>query len=479
MKRFKLTVDDPVDISLIPTIEKATGISISVTGDHIYTSTYNADKRVLLNLSNGHYTLIKNKNFQLLFSQHERKPIVITYIDKKHVGYDGEKFMEINVYDYYNERYSIKSKNIYLWAKLTVKQKDDYETHMINEYNDFIQSANNLKKETKGYINLYKTGSYKRTALKLMADSFDSQNYIFDKLEYDENEWHIKCPRGGIIRRDYTDTVYEKLYSYDVCSAYPYIMTKNNTIPYKRGEFKTVTNEEYEGKHYSRGIYRAKVETGNVLFTYSKHNYYSDIDLNCARKMMLKIDLIEDEQPNYLCYTADKCIKLSVLFKKTITQLFDMKQKKIKGSKEILCILFGLLGQKHKIDKLVNYKETDKEVNFKIPDNCVVDEIKQISDTFCKIKFKQIDNLYEGPLPRAIVFITSLCREMMYNIIGNNMKHVKMILTDGIYTDEPIFDKISVLPKHKQLGDLVKEGYYKNIEIIKGTTHKNNEFITY
>ena len=71
MTRFKLSIDDPIDISLIPAIEKTTGISINVIGDHTYTSTYNADKRVLLNLSNGHYTLIKNKNFKLLFSQHK------------------------------------------------------------------------------------------------------------------------------------------------------------------------------------------------------------------------------------------------------------------------------------------------------------------------------------------------------------------------------------------------------------------------
>ena len=97
----------------------------------------------------------------------------------------------------------------------------------------------------------------------------------------------------------------------------------------------------------------------------------------------------------------------------------------------------------------------------------------------CKITFKQVNNIYDGPLPRAIVWITALCREMIYNTIGNKIEHVKMILTDGIYTDEPIFDKISVLPKDKQLGDLVKEGYYKDIKIIKGKTHKTNEFVKY
>jgi hypothetical protein len=256
-------------------------------------------------------------------------------------------------------------------------------------------------------------------------------------------------------------------------------MTKNNTIPYKAGEFKTITNADYEDKYFSKGIYRAIVQPDNILFTYSKHNYYCDVDINNAKRMGLIVDIIEDGEPNYLCYSADKCIKLSVLFKKTILTLFEMKQKKINGAKQILCIIYGMLGQRYKVNKLIKYELTDTVINFDIPKNCVIDDIKQLTDTYCKIKYKQIDNLYEGPLPRAIVWITALCREMLYNTIGDNMKHVKMILTDGIYTDEPIFDKISVLPKTKQLGDLVKEGYYKDIKIIKGQTHKNYEFVKY
>ena len=315
--------------------------------------------------------------------------------------------------------------------------------------------------------------------LKILANTLSKQNYIFEPVEYEENEWITKCPRGGKIKYDYSDVTYEKLYSYDFCSAYPHIMTKNNTIPYKAGEFKTVTNKEYEDKYFSKGIYRAIVQTGNQLFTYGKHNYYCDVDLNNAKRMGLKVEIIEDGKPNYLCYSADKCIKLSVLFKKVILTLFEMKQKEIKGAKQILCIIYGMLGQKHKVNTIVKYEETDKNIDFTIPDNCIVDTIKQLTDNMCKITFKQVNNIYDGPLPRAIVWITALCREMIYNTIGNKIEHVKMILTDGIYTDEPIFDKISVLPKDKQLGDLVKEGYYKDIKIIKGKTHKTNEFVKY
>ena len=89
------------------------------------------------------------------------------------------------------------------------------------------------------------------------------------------------------------------------------------------------------------------------------------------------------------------------------------------------------------------------------------------------MKFKQVSNLYDGALPRAIVWITAIMRKMIYDTIGNNMKNVKMILTDGIYTDKPIFDTISVLPKDKQLGDLVREGYYEDIKIEMGKTHKS------
>ena len=187
-----------------------------------------------------------------------------------------------------------------------------------------------------------------------------------DKVEYDENEFLTKCPRGGKIYHNYEDVTYDKLYSYDFCSAYAYIMTKNNTVPYKRGEFKIVKNTDYEMKSFSKGIYRAIVEQGHKLFTYSKHNYYCDIDLNYAKSQNLKVTLIEDEKPNYLCYTKDKCIKLSVLFKKPILSLFEMKQKGIDGAKQILCIIYGMLAEKHKIKNIIQYSKEDNEINYKI-----------------------------------------------------------------------------------------------------------------
>jgi len=481
MKRFKLTVDDPIDISLIPVIEKTTGISISVIGDHTYTSTYNADKRVLLNLTNGHYTLIKKQNIKLSFSKFERKPIIISSINKRYLGYDGKEFIEVEYNTYFKNRFNTECEFVYIWLTIKKKEQHQYEEHYIKAYNDFVKTADELKKQSKGYINLYKTGSYKNTALKLIADTFQDYNYEFDDMDIDEDEWHIKCNRGGIIKHDYSEVKYEKLYGYDICSAYPSIMIKNNTIPYKRGEFKTVTNKEYEDKFYSKGIYRAVVQLGNPLFSYNRNNYYCDVELNSAKQMGLKVELIEDDKENYLCYSKEKCIKLSLLFEKVITMLFEMKQKGIEGAKLILCIIYGILSQKHKVNKIVSYTDTDTNIEYKIPDNCVIDTVKQIAENVCKLKFKQVNNLYDGPLPRGIVWITALCRKMIYDTIKNkdNMKHVKMILTDGIYTDEPIFDKISVLPKTKQLGDLVKEGYYKDIKIIKGQTHKNYEFVKY
>jgi predicted metal-dependent hydrolase len=156
-----------------------------------------------------------------------------------------------------------------------------------------------------------------------------------------------------------------------------------------------------------------------------------------------------------------------------------MKQKGIDGAKQILCIIYGMLAEKHKIKNIIQYSKEDNEINYKIPKDCVTDTIKQISNDKIKIIYKQIDNLYDGPLPRAINWITSLMRKLIYDTVGNNIKNVKMILTDGIYTDAPIFHNISVLPNDKKLGDLVREGYYKDIKIIKGGSHKIYEKVKY
>jgi hypothetical protein len=97
-----------------------------------------------------------------LFSQHERKPIIISIINKRYIGYDGKKFFDVKVNTYYKERNNIKSENIYIWLKLTNKKQEDYETHFIAEYNDFVDrysdsplmtEAKKIKKQTDQYLN--------------------------------------------------------------------------------------------------------------------------------------------------------------------------------------------------------------------------------------------------------------------------------------------------------------------------------------
>lgn len=484
MKRFKLKESDPVELSLIPTIEKSLNIKIDVIGDHFYYSDKNYTKRILLNLTEGHYTVIEHvaKLKNKMYSHHERRPIMITNIDKRYVTYDGEDFDIVDYHEYKSATVNFRLSYMYIWIQLTEAEKKDHERKLIKEYETFVKEADELKAMTDGKINLYKTGRYKDTAVYYVSEYLKHMNYEFEEMGYLENEWHIKCNRGGVIYHDYTDTTYEKLYSYDICSAYPHIMTTQKTIPYKAGEFLILTNEEQSTrKSYYKGIYRATVEAGHKLFSYNRYNYYCNEELQEANKLKLKITLIEDGEPNFLHYDNTKCVALKTLFKKPIQTLFDLKQKGYAGAKKILVNLFGCLTEKNKQELDITISEEDYakgELMFKYADNWEITGAKSVADDKVKITFKQIDKLYKGPLPRAQVFITAFCRQAIYKKVGDNMEHVKMILTDGIYTDKDIFPK-DKLPKDKELGDWVREGYYKDVKIISGKSHKVHEFVKF
>jgi hypothetical protein len=78
--------------------------------------------------------------------------------------------------------------------------------------------------------------------------------------------------------------------------------------------------EFYEAKFYRYGIYRVEIENdGNPntrkQFRFNHNNYYTSTDLNMATKLNLKINLIENEEFNFLSYGKGTKTTGSVLFK--------------------------------------------------------------------------------------------------------------------------------------------------------------------
>ncbi len=477
MKRFGLKDDDAVDISLIPAIEDTIHCAVDVIGDHIYQSKNTSLRKIKLLLQNGHYTIVRpeSKKNRTLWSKHERVPLSAYYKNGEYICYDGEKSFTMTYPELTKEKITYSSKYIVL-PNANIK-----ETNYIQIQKEFCKIADGLKKASSGRINQYKTGGFKSTALNLLYLLTSAQNQEYEDMDNIEALWHESCMNGGKIYTKQSSKEYEKLYKYDYCSMYPSIMKSNKTIPIKKGEYQFVSDELKSKKFFPKGIYRAIVSGESSLFTFNPKNYYTNVELNCAKNIFnLEIKFIEDGDYNFLEYTNDKCVKLSSLFEEYVDILFDLKRKKVDGAKQILNILWGALCEKFKDKSKKRCREIDTSVTFDIPEHCELQDIVTVNTDTVKIIYKNHTKLYKGELPRIKAFMTAYGREIMYNLLNKHMDNVKLILTDGLLTDKPIFDDISKHKRDATLGDLVKEGYYKNMKIKhSNTSYKPFEFIAY
>ena len=164
-------------------------------------------------------------------------------------------------------------------------------------------------------------------------------------------------------------------------------------FPVSEGELKYL-NEFISQYYFHYGIYRCTVKGTSKLFRFNFDNYYTHIDLNNAKQLGLDIKLIIDEKPNFLYYSRDKCLTGNELFGRYVDLLFDLKQKKINGSKQILNILWGSLCEKYKKD-IVHQIGVGKI--FDIPSDVKINYLKPsiINDNEIIFSYSQFNNLYK------------------------------------------------------------------------------------
>ena len=184
---------------------------------------------------------------------------------------------------------------------IKVKDMDSLQ----KEYAEFEETAEKMKAESKGLINLYKSGTVVTTALNLFkhfTKSIDQPDTIYGV----EGDYILYTYRGGIMKA----VPYEGIaFQSDVCSMYAYIMQSKMTFPYKEGQFKILTQAEMTARldkngrvYYMYGIYRCII-TGDInpfLFRENKYNYYTHICLEVAQSLGYTITLIEDGSCNFL-----------------------------------------------------------------------------------------------------------------------------------------------------------------------------------
>ena len=436
-KMLGLQRSDKVPLSLIGFIEtKLKTFQINIRGDVIRSSTIKSSKQINLILQNQHFTIEKIKNTLTPFIKYDEKvPILLNR--KTMEAFNGERQWNMTKEER-NSYYKQASPYILI---LTQKQGLDKEGNRIilsleEEYKQFIVIADTLKKESKGLINLYKTGSYHDAALSL----FDRiTKYIKpEPILQDESLWIKESSFSALI---WAEKYEGELFKYDVKSLYPYLMTSSTLkIPIKRGEFKIIT--EFN-KYPEFGIYHCIIEKSedkniNKLFRWNRNNKYSQPDIFNAQELGLKINLIMDDKPNFLYYPRENTVAFSELFKQYVEILFPLKENQITSSKNVLNILWGALCE---IDKKKHFVSNE----FKISDD---EEILEIYPSSIEghdiIRTTKINSFYKTPYARLCPFLLAQGRRHMAKLLYEHRDNVHRIQTDGFLVDKLLHENITV-----------------------------------
>jgi hypothetical protein len=442
-KLLQLEYNAKVCISSMELLEKKLNCSINVSGDYTYTTKLQSNKIINLQLINEHYVLINKKkdifNVNMKRSRRDRK--VMMFDKATFTGYDGS-----NVIAFTNEY----KKLIYSWHTdyILVNIIDKQKTIQEN-YDMFMDMATELKVKTNGRINLFKTGGFQNTALDLFNEM--TKHIINpDNIEQVESEFINKASQGAII---FTTKGYEgKAYKSDVKSMYPSILKSSQLFPVRAGELQYL--KELPSIIYN-GIYRCKITGRSRLFRFNKDNYYTSIDLNRARDLGLHIDLIIDDQPNFLYYSRDKCLTGSEIFSEYVNYLFPLKDQKVNGVKFILNILWGSLCQKDE-NKYI-HKHND---SYDIPDDVKV-TFRPYNDDNTIISTIKYSKYYKYGWARIMPFLIAKGRSVISKIMEPFDDIIIRCHTDGImFKEEPKGIKYG-----SDIGDLVDEGYLEHIII--------------
>ena len=430
-------------------INKKEPFQINIRGDFIRSSIIPTNKQANISLYNEHYEPEKIERNLTPFVRFQEKKIIL-YSKKDFEAYNGVKKWTMSKEEYNKIFYDFNNEYI-------IFVRHDYRGLTMNiedEYNYIIEVANDLKIESKGLINLYKSGSYLNACLSLF--DYVTKHIVGDPILQDEAEWIKACSCGSLISSEScTET---KLYKYDVKSLFPSIYKSSNfKFPVKRGEFMTIT--EFSN-YIDFGIYRAIVQPSediqyNKLFRFNKMNYYSVVDLQNAKSLGFKIELIQDDKPNFLKYSSDKLMKFSEIFSKYNDILYPLKEKNVKQSKFLLNLLWGALSS---IDKKKQYI-TD---SFKLGKNESIFEIVQsrINENEHRIKTTNNNAFYRTNFARLCPFIIGNGRKLMSQFMKPHYKNIRRVLTDSIELTEPIHFKTKV-----EIGELKYEGCAENCEI--------------
>ena len=359
--------------------------------------------------------------------------------DDRYNCYDGKTFSTTDKHKIkkYKLTNSYRSKYIPIYKD---KDKTLKET-----FDNFVLLSNELRKDSDCVINLYKTGTYINTALKIFFDHCNENNIVPEPIDSVESHWIESASVGGLM---YSNDTYVGIgYKYDVNSFYPSIMKSSKfKIPIKAGTFETLSVEQFEQmkKTFFRyGIYRAVIDSSDdlkvkKLFRFNKTNYYTTADLRMAVKLGLSVSIINDDKPNFLFY-GKSCMTGSQVFKPFVDLLYNLKSKN-KKFKIILNVLWGSLCSRN--TKTIHY-DINKDFNYDL-DTEKIDIINQYLDgDTMKIEYSYKNKLYKYPYARLKPFILSQARHTLADMLFEHVDTIEHVHTDSCISSKELDFAIS------------------------------------
>ena len=430
-KYLNIDRDDLVKITLIPILEEKLNCAINILdkeGNHLYESPKaNTTKIINVKLHDNHYTIVKEKGNHIVngVSYKERK---ILFTCRNGLTKTGMKMYSCDGYKDFTFEEIKEIKRNPLTSEYVIVNDFKYEDDCIEkEYKKYIDSIDALKEATKGVINFYKTGTIKATALKL----FEDLNVALiqpDPLTELEAKFHDGCLSCGLM---YAMDYEGECHSYDDISFYPAIMRTHMQLPHKQGEFKTITQEDFNSMEFKEyGIYHCEIEGVHKFFMKSKQHYYTSYSVDHAMKLGLKIKIITDGDVNFLAYTADKRVDSSGVFRKYIDYLFPLKARGFSLAKSLINILWGALSQKH-TEGTYYIDDLNEESGGTLKDYEEICDISNISDTVMKVKTRRVDKIFKTNYARVKSFLTSKGRSVITDKMMPYEDKIVRIHTDG------------------------------------------------
>lgn len=401
-----------------------------------------------------------------------KQPIISEFVNGKYRYYDGNRYFTVSE-ESRKAILSYKTKYILIKKGKNDKKRDPItgkvtiEKTMEELYREFITDAEELKRETKGLVNMYKTGRDAVTAMNLAFYFLNEKNIVPEPITKEEGRWIEDASLGALI---YAEEYSGPGWKLDINSSYPSIMASQHfMIPVKAGEFKKIKLEEI----HSTGIYCVEITYPDEnpkwkkLFRLNYQNKYTNTDIRYAQRLGLNIKMINEGSVNALIYSRDKCMTGYQCFKEYVDMLYKLRENPIIKArcKALLRCLWGSLCQRDEITLLWDwekdgefvYDETKKEIS-----------LEPVTDEIYKIKITRLGKIFATDWARMKPFILAKGRVNLGCLTESCVDHIKYLHTDGFVSSVPL-GYITTL----KLGDLKFEGFcpdykVKNIQVTEG-----------